>query len=224
MGLEYIDLFLMHWPTSMNLDGTAQAYPGDPPYWTAWKHLEAIVGGKCKSIGVCNFTQKTLSRLLEEASIVPAVHQFELHPLNPCPQLVPWCQERGIHVMAYSSLGSERHGRPQNPVLTDPVLTEIGNRYGCTAAAVALSWAVLRGVTVVPKTIQLDRLRENFTTITLTKAEMSRVDETHLKSGRMRLADITQGLLRERPDGTITILGWTPEEFGWEDEAGNWLT
>jgi glycerol 2-dehydrogenase (NADP+) len=224
LGLDYLDLFLMHWPTSAAIDGSAQAYPGDPPYWTAWKNLETVVGPKCKSIGVCNFTQKTLSRLLQDASIPPSVHQFELHPLNPCLRLVPWCQEKGIHVMGYSSLGSERHARLENPVLTDPTVTEIASRMSCTPASVVLSWAVQRGVTVVPKTVQNKRLDENIRLLELSEADSKKINEVHINSGTMRLADVTKGLLRETPEGGFTILGWTPEDFGWEDEAGNWLT
>lgn len=224
LGLDYLDLLLMHWPTSMNEDGSAQAYPGNPSYWQAWKNLETIVGQRCRSIGVCNFTQKTLTRLLQEATIVPAVHQFEMHPLNPCVKLLPFCQEKGIHAMAYSSLGSERHGRPQNPVLHDPLLVEVANYSGCSTATVALSWAVQRGATVVPKSIRISRIEENLRLIRLAQQDTDRINQSYLKFGRMRLADITKGLLRDRPGGGVTILGWTPEDFGWEDAAGNWLT
>lgn len=224
LDLEYLDLFLMHWPTSMDEDGTAQAYPGEPPYWEAWKNLETVVGDRCRSIGVCNFTQKTLARLLEDAAIVPAVNQFEFHALNPCLRLVPYCKEKGIHPMGYSTLGSERHGRPENPVLTNPLLKELATKHGCTTAVVALSWAAERGVTVIPKSAQIGRIRENSKLVRLSNEDIASINEVHVTSGTMRLADITQGLLREMPGKGLTILGWTPQDFGWEDENGVWLT
>lgn len=224
LGLDYVDLFLMHWPTSASSDGSAQPYPGDPPYWQAWKNLEAVVGPKCRSIGICNVTQRTLSRLLQDADIVPAVAQVELHPLNPCLRLLPYCQQHNIHVMAYSTLGSERHGRAKNPVLTNAVIQEIAKAHGCSAAAVTLAWAVQRGATVMPATSNVDRLMENKRLPHLSSHDIERVNEIHLTSGTMRLADITQGLLREMPGKGTTILGWTPVDFGWEDDDGTWLT
>lgn len=224
LNLDYIDVFLMHWPTSTNSDGSAQEYPGQPPYWEAWKNLEKLVGDKCRGIGVCNFTQKTLARLLQDATILPLVNQVELHPLNPCLRLVPFCQDKGVHVIAYSTLGSERHARPENPVLTDPVLKDIAAKLRCTTAVVALSWAVQRGVTVIPKSIRTEKIEENFRLSHLSQEDITRINKVYQTSGTMRIADVTAGLIREMPGGRKTILGWTPQDFGWEDENGNWLT
>lgn len=101
LSLEYIDVFLMHWPWAIAPDGKPLGPRQSPTYVETWKQMEALVGDKCRSIGVANFTQKTLDILLAQATIVPAVIQVELHALNPCLKLVPYCQSRGIHVMGW---------------------------------------------------------------------------------------------------------------------------
>ena len=96
----YIDVYLMHWPTAT--DGARQlTIDESPTFVETYKKMEALVGRKCKSIGVSNFSQKTLDALLKHATIKPVVNQVELHALNPNLKLVPYCQERGIQVMAW---------------------------------------------------------------------------------------------------------------------------
>ena len=101
LGLEYIDVFLMHWPWAISPEGRPVRIHEAPTFVDTWKKMEALVGPKCRSIGVSNFTQKTLDVLLASASIVPAVNQIELHALNPNLKLVPYCESKGIHVMAW---------------------------------------------------------------------------------------------------------------------------
>lgn len=101
LSLDYVDIFLMHWPWATTPDGKPLRIHESPTFVETWKQMEGLVGPKCRGIGVCNFTQKTLSVLLEHAAIVPAVNQVELHALNPCLNLVPYCQSKGIHVMGW---------------------------------------------------------------------------------------------------------------------------
>lgn len=104
LGLDYVDVLLMHWPwaTTPKPEKAVLRPHEDPRFEDTWKRMEKLVGPTCKSIGVSNFSQKTLDRLLQKASIVPAVNQVELHAFNPCLKLVPYCQEKGIHVMSWS--------------------------------------------------------------------------------------------------------------------------
>lgn len=103
LGLDYIDVFIMHWPISETPTNPPQPLrPGQSPTFVeVWKKMETLVGPRCKSIGVSNFTQKTLETLLETATIVPVVNQVELHAFNPNLKLVPYCQSKGIHVMSW---------------------------------------------------------------------------------------------------------------------------
>lgn len=99
--MEYVDLFLIHWPCSQTPDMKPLTYGESPTFVETWKMMEQLVGPKCRGIGVSNFTQKTLETLLESASTVPAVNQIELHALNPNLKLVPYCQSKGIHPMSW---------------------------------------------------------------------------------------------------------------------------
>lgn len=113
LDLDYVDVFLMHWPWALKPDEKASSQsltpdemvpirPSESPtYIETWKKMEPLVGPKCRSIGVSNFTQKTLDALLETATIVPAINQIEVHALNPNLKLVPYCQSKGIQVMGW---------------------------------------------------------------------------------------------------------------------------
>jgi len=127
--------------------------------------------GKVKAIGVCNFSIKLLEELNKEAKIKPLVHQFELNPYLPQPKLVEYCQKNNIHVTAYSPLGS---GGVLS-VLKEPILEEIGKKYNKTAAQVALSWNVQRGITVIPKSVHTQRIIENSQIFKLDQADMDKI-------------------------------------------------
>ncbi len=100
LGLDYVDVLLMHWPWGVS-DGKPMGVDEFPTYIDTWKQMEKLVGPQCRSIGVSNFSQKTLDALLESATVVPAINQVELHALNPNLKLVPYCQSKGIHVMSW---------------------------------------------------------------------------------------------------------------------------
>ncbi|KAI7338527.1 hypothetical protein KC315_g1729 [Hortaea werneckii] len=226
LGTEYIDLFLLHWPCTMTPEGEPMPYPGDPPYWEAWKRMEKLVGPRCRSLGVSNFTQKTLAPLLEHASIVPTVNQIELHARNPNHNLVQYCRGKDIRPISWSTIGgSDRVDSATNPVLTHEIFTNIAHSHGCNPAVVSLSWSVQKGIPVIPKSSKRHRLDENIRLVTLSTKEMKAVDEAYKTIGRLRLSNITPGLLRYHDylNGKETVLGWTDEEFGWEDSEGRWL-
>ena len=101
MKLDYIDIFLMHWPFAQTPDGKPLRIHQSPTYVETWQLMEKLIGPTCHGIGVSNFSQKTLDKILEIASVVPSVNQVELHAFNPGLKLVPYCQSRGIHVMSW---------------------------------------------------------------------------------------------------------------------------
>ncbi|MBD8141451.1 MULTISPECIES: aldo/keto reductase [Frigoribacterium] len=143
---DYVDLFLIHWPL-----------PGiDVDYVETWKALEEIhASGRAKSIGVSNFQQPHLERVLDEGSVVPVVNQIEVHPYLTQDALREFGVSKGIHTEAWSPIA-------QGGVLKDETITEIAERVGKTTAQVTLRWHIQRGDIVFPKSVTRSRVEENF--------------------------------------------------------------
>ncbi|KAL2828068.1 putative aldo-keto reductase [Aspergillus pseudoustus] len=222
LDLDYIDVFLMHWPWAMTLEGHPLRIDESPTFVETWRQMEALVGDKCRGIGVCNCTQKTLGVLLEHAVVVPAVNQVELHALNPCLRLVPYCQEKGIHVMGWGTLGGDSQVA-KNHILTNELFTSIAEKHECSTGAVSLSWAVQRGTTIIPKSSSPARIVENIRLVSLDDEDMAKINDAHRRIELHRVSNIHH-LLWIDLDGKRTLRGWTGVDFGWEDEEGNWLT
>ncbi|KAH8666753.1 GCY protein [Xylariales sp. PMI_506] len=220
LGLDYVDVFLMHWPWATKPDGGALSIHESPTFVETWAKMEKLVGPKCRSIGVSNFTQKTLDVLLQTATIVPAVNQVELHAFNPNLKLVPYCQSKGIHVVSWSTMNGDRGDN--NLILSHELFTNIAKAHDCSTGVVSLSWAVQRGVTVIPKSSSKTRIADNIKLVTLTDEEMEKINSAHQTIKRNRVSDgITR--LQITKNGKTTMMGWSNVDFGWEDEDGNWL-
>jgi 2,5-diketo-D-gluconate reductase A len=145
LGIEQIDLFLIHWPLA-----TVRDFVG------TWEALERIyVEGRARAIGVSNFDVGHLQRLLDEAEIVPAVNQIEAHPYLTQEALLAFDAEHGIATEAWSPLG-------RGAVLGDQQLVDLATTYAKTPAQVALRWHIQRGSIIFPKSIHPERMRENF--------------------------------------------------------------
>ncbi|KAF2096103.1 Aldo/keto reductase [Rhizodiscina lignyota] len=222
MKLDYIDVLLQHWPATMTPDEKPLPYPGKPTFIEVYKSMEKLVGPKLRAIGVSNYTQKLLTSLLQEVSIVPAINQVELHALNPNLKLVPFCQSRGIQAMSWSTMGSERLPGEENQILHNPLFTQIAKNHDCSAAVVSLSWAVQRNIIVIPKSSSVKRIEENIRLVTLSDEEMQTINQAHEKIFKLRLSNTIPGM-QYKLNGKDTILGWSYQDFGWEDEHGNWL-
>lgn len=173
LKLDYLDLYLIHWPVSTNPDGEILNNDFDKtPIIDTWREMEKLVeSGKVKSIGVCNFSPELLEDLIKQAKIKPAVNQVELNPYLPQPKLLEFCKKNNIHVTAYSPLGSGA----SPSVLQDPIICEIAKKHNITPAQVALSWNVQRGTTVIPKSVKESRIIENSKTITLDQEDMDKI-------------------------------------------------
>lgn len=142
LGLEYIDLYLIHWPSPLGKD-------------SAWKTLEKLYEQKLvRAIGVSNYSVSHLKALMERSLIVPAVNQVEFSPFFYKKELLEFCQAKGIQLEAYSPLTRGKR-------LDHPVLQKIAKRSGKTIAQVLLRWCIQRGVVVLPKTQRKERLVEN---------------------------------------------------------------
>lgn len=143
LGLDYLDLYLLHQPM------------GD--YIGAYRAMEeAYKEGKIKAIGVCNFYPARLADLCETVEVTPAVNQVELHPFFQQEDALALMKEYGVIPEAWGPFAEGNHG-----IFTHPVLTKIGEKYGKSAAQVALRWNVQRGVVVIPKSVHKDRMEQN---------------------------------------------------------------
>ncbi|XP_050359244.1 aldo-keto reductase AKR2E4-like isoform X2 [Nymphalis io] len=161
MELNYVDLYLMHWPIALNDDYTHS----DVDYMETWRGMEDVQRlGLAKSIGVSNFNKEQLQRVLQEGSIKPVVIQIEIHPQIIQKELVDYAQSQDIVVMGFSPFGSlvMRYGMQfPGPKLDNPVLMEIANKYKKTTPQVVLRWLVDRNIIPIPKTTKHKRLEEN---------------------------------------------------------------
>lgn len=119
-------------------------------------------------------------------------------------------------------MGGEREGS-KNQILTNELFTKIARAHHCSAGVVSLSWAVQRGITVIPKSSSSSRITENIQLVTLTEEEMAVMATAQEKIKKMRIVDQIDALWITM-DGKKTVQGWSLVDFGWEDEDGNWLT
>lgn len=164
LGLDYIDLYLVHQPMGDYIGG-----------YRAME--EAYKEGKLRAIGVCNFYPHRLLDLCETVDVIPAVNQVELHPFFQQEDALSLMKEYGIVPEAWGPFAEGSHG-----IFTHPVLTKIGEKYGKTAAQVALRWNIQRGVVVIPKSVHKDRIEQNLNVwdFTLSEEDMAKIAKLDL--------------------------------------------
>ncbi|MGN6303054.1 MAG: aldo/keto reductase [Angustibacter sp.] len=147
LGMDYVDLFLIHWPLPTRYDGD---------FVSTWKVLEELQrDGRARSIGVSNFQVAHLERLARECDVVPAVNQIEAHPYFTNDEVRAYGREHGIVTEAWSPIA-------QGQVLDDATIGAIAERVGRTPAQVVLRWHIQRGDVVFPKSVTPSRMQENF--------------------------------------------------------------
>jgi 2,5-diketo-D-gluconate reductase A len=162
LGLDEVDLFLIHWPV-----------PAQDLYVQTWQTLAKIrAEGRARSIGVSNFTQAHLDRLIRETGVVPAVNQVELHPRFPQAELRAYHAAHGILTEAWAPIGQGQG------LLTDETIVRLATRKGRSPAQVVLRWHMQLGNIAIPKSVTPDRIRENIDifTFTLDEAEMQQLN------------------------------------------------
>mmetsp|Transcript_60963 Transcript_60963/g.149263 ORF Transcript_60963/g.149263 Transcript_60963/m.149263 type:complete len:197 (+) Transcript_60963:409-999(+) len=139
----------------------------EQPIIDTWRAMEECVQkGLCKDIGVSNFSKKKLQELCSQAKIKPAVNQVELHPYLQMNDLLDYCNQEGIHLTAYSPLGSNDRpdmlkGANEKKILEDPTIIEIATKHSVTPAQVLIRWALQRGTSCIPKSVSRERLQQN---------------------------------------------------------------
>lgn len=182
LQVDYIDCYLIHTPFAFqpgeNQDPRDEQgnviYDSGVTLIETWRALERLVDeGRCKSIGLSDITLPALQAIVAEARIKPAVVQVESHPYLPEWELLEFCQQHGIIVLAFAPLG---HGMEPN-VLEDSVITGIARRVQKTPAQVALAWSVQRGVAFLTTSVTPSHIRENIDLSTLPHRAMLEIKE-----------------------------------------------
>lgn len=213
LGLEDLDLYLVHWPVAhrpgvLGPQSASDFVPLEElPLSVTWQAMEQLAeSGLVRHIGVSNFSAPKLRALCAGARRRPEMNQVELHPYLQQDELLATCRELGVHVTAYSPLGSP--DRPEGmkakgePVLLqDPVVGEVAARHGASPAQVLVAWAVARGTAVIPKSVHPDRMRQNL--------EAARIELTDEDMGALAGLDrhrrYVDGTFWERPGGPYTV-------------------
>ena len=174
LQLDYLDLYLIHWPISLK---EAVTFPksGDDfldyktvPLSDTWKGMEALKEKELtKHIGVSNFNISKLKEIMDACVIAPEMNQIELHPYLPQEGLVGFCKENGINATAYSPLGSadrpKARQKEDDPILMEhKVFKDIAKKHGVSVAQVLVAWSLHRDIAVIPKSANKERIMANF--------------------------------------------------------------
>jgi alcohol dehydrogenase (NADP+) len=210
LGLEWLDLYLVHWPVPIR-PGVAFPGSGDDllppaavPLTDTWQGMEAVLDlGLTHHIGVSNFSSRKLQQVLASARRQPEVNQVERHPLLQQPQLLADCAAAGVHITAYSPLGSGDRpaalkGADEPVLLENPVISAIAAEHGCSPAQVLIAWHLQSGISTIPKSVSPARLQQNLAAADL---ELS-------PSDLERIAGLDQH--RRLVDGSFWLLEGSP--------------
>ena len=192
LRLNYLDLYLIHTPFAFqpgeehdprDQDGNV-LYDRDVTLLDTWRAMESVVDrGRCRAIGLSDISLNELLPIYESARIKPAVVQVEAHPYLPETEILEFCREKGIVLLAFAPLG---HGVRPGP-LEDPVVLAVAAQVGKTPAQVLLAWAVQRGTALLTTARTADRARENFDISALPE---NAFDEINRIQTRQRLNDV----------------------------------
>jgi diketogulonate reductase-like aldo/keto reductase len=174
LGLDYIDLYLIHWPV-----------PVQDKYVDTWRAFEQLYDqGVIKAIGVSNFMPEHLDKLLAQSEVVPAVNQIEVHPDFQQRETRDYCRTKGIAIESWSPIGGSG-----GTLLDNPDLGEIAKKYGKSPAQIAIRWHIQSGLIVIPKSVHAERIKENID-----------VFDFELDDTDMQLIDTLDGPNRHGPD------------------------
>lgn len=207
LQLHYVDLYLIHWPGPNNFkseDAASALSDIEKLRASTWLAMEdSLEEGKCRAIGVSNFSIKHLESLRKTARIwPPAVNQIELHPYNPQTQLVDYCKSNGIVVQAYASLGGQDSGKRTWKALGGRLVDRdevklIAEKHNKTEAQVLLRWATQQQFAVIPKSSKVEHMQQNLQAVTSWQGEgLDTVDMELLAS--LDLSKSTEEDVKER--------------------------
>ena len=187
LGLSYLDLYLSHTPFAFqpgdDLDPRDQngniIYDQGVTLIETWQAMERLVDkGKCKAIGLSDIVLEKLVSVYEAARIKPAVVQVEAHPYHPQTELLEFCRQKGIVLLAFAPLG---HGMRPGP-LEDPTVLAIARQTGLTPAQVLLAWGIQRGTAILTTAKTLERARENYNISAIPEAAVDEINRIQIRS------------------------------------------
>ncbi|KAI9270616.1 NADP-dependent oxidoreductase domain-containing protein [Phascolomyces articulosus] len=210
LGLDYVDLYLMHWPFAWKFhgyefkdlsykDANGRRELIDVSIVDTYRAMEELVkAGLVKSIGVSNFTIPMLEQISKECEIPPAVNQVEIHPSLPQEELLAYAKKQNIILTAYSPLGNPGHrGKPV--MLDHPAVLNAAKKYNTTPVQILLNWGVSRGYSVIPKSVTPERIKANLTLIPLEKEDIEEIT----KIGREHPVRVCDPVRMHGPDHDI---------------------
>ncbi len=191
LQLEYLDLYLIHWPIAFKHDvilpekGDEFICLTDVPLSITWKAMEkCFSNGLTKHIGVSNFSVKKIRDLIANSKIKPEMNQIEIHPFFQQNEMHEFCKEENINLTAYSPLGSmDRADFLKNAsepnLLENPIILEIAMMHQCTPAQVLIAWSISRNIAVIPKSTNPGRIKQNFEaqSISLSASDMHQISK-----------------------------------------------
>ncbi|MCA6074560.1 aldo/keto reductase [Fulvivirga sedimenti] len=207
LQLDYLDLYLIHWPISIKVDagfpftGSDFISPEELPFTVTWKAMESMKkSGLARHIGVSNFSIPNLNKLIRSAELMPEMNQVEMHPFLAQKELFHFCSDHDILVTAYSPLGSSDRSSgmkadDEPSLLQNEVIQGIAGDLDCSPAQVLLAWALQRGTAVIPKSTNKGRIAENF-----------RAQDISLSSDQMKKLEALDGTYR-----FVNGKFWTPQ-------------
>ncbi|KAG5728211.1 Protein GCY [Termitomyces sp. T112] len=205
LSVDYIDLFLIHWPQAMPNDNEQRKNPDgtwkireDITFHQAWAELEKLMeAGKVKAIGVSNFSIKTLKELATTAKITPAVNQVELHPYLVQENLREYCDKKGIVISAYTPSGYDT-------VRKDPLIVQLAEKYKVTPNQITLAWHLARHIIIIPKSLREEHQKENINLPILDAEDIVKISKLDRNQRICNAAD-EHG----------QVYGWSLERLGW---------
>ncbi|XP_050224755.1 non-functional NADPH-dependent codeinone reductase 2 [Mercurialis annua] len=173
LGMEYLDMYLVHWPVKLK-PWACSPIPQEEDFEkyldieSTWAGMERCLDlGLCRSIGVSNFSSNKIIQLMDFASVPPVVNQVEMHPMWKQSKLRGVCGDYRIHVSAYSPLGGPGNAWGSTAVVDHPVIKSIAFKHRATPAQVALKWGLSKGSSMIVKSFNQNRMRENMEALNL---------------------------------------------------------
>ncbi|KAK2001893.1 aldo/keto reductase [Colletotrichum falcatum] len=212
LGLDYLDLYLIHWPVTFKKDGDKlfpQSVEGEVDLDQSvslvdtWKAMINLPKSKVKNIGVSNFTIEDLEAIIEATGVVPVVNQIERHPLlQQNDTLLKYAKEKNIHITAYSAFGNNSLGAPL--LIENDTIKKIAERLNATPAQVILAWSQVGGHSVIPKSVTPSRIQSNFQEVKISDDDVAAINELGKQPRRYNVP------IRYKPRWNINI--WDEEE------------
>ncbi|XP_037402503.1 uncharacterized oxidoreductase ZK1290.5 isoform X3 [Pygocentrus nattereri] len=179
LGVEYLDLYLMHWPDSMIPGRSKREVRAE-----TWRALEDLYDeGLCHAIGVSNFLIPHLKELKEDCGVVPHVNQVEFHPFQQPWELVEFCRKEGIASEGYSPLA-------KGQALSHPLILELAKKHSRSASQICIRWSIQNGVITIPKSTKAQRISENCQVFgfTLSEEDMESIGRLHANKKLINLS------------------------------------